>query len=117
MNQEVLQKMIKKTQDLMVAPTCCDELKSVASNWLKCVETDNFDEVTNEYFQELEEDIMTLESLIEFASSEEGKQYFEIEKANEIVEHAKEIKAKGAIYCDCPACAIVEELLKLKEIG
>ena len=36
-------------------------------------------------------------------------------KAKEIVRHSQEIQAQGAQYCDCPACAIVEDILKTLE--
>ena len=36
-------------------------------------------------------------------------------KAKEVLAHAKAIKAAGAKYCDCPACAACEAILKHKE--
>ena len=53
--------------------------------------------------------------LIGFADSEAGKAYFGAEKAAGIAAHAREIQAAGAKYCDCPACAIAEEILALKD--
>ena len=41
--------------------------------------------------------------------------YFGAEKAAQIVEHAEQIKAAGARYCDCPACAIVAQILEKKD--
>ncbi len=38
------------------------------------------------------------------------------EAAKGIAAHAMEIKEKGALYCDCPACAAVEAILKKKEL-
>ena len=32
-----------------------------------------------------------------------------------LAEHGKEIKAAGAKYCDCPACAAVEAILSKKD--
>ena len=37
------------------------------------------------------------------------------EKAKEVLAHAEAIKAAGARYCDCPACAACEAILKHKE--
>ena len=37
------------------------------------------------------------------------------EKAKDVAAHAKEIKAAGAKYCDCPACAAVEAILDKKD--
>ena len=36
-------------------------------------------------------------------------------KAKEVAAHGKEIKAAGAVYCDCPACAAVEKILAKKD--
>ena len=69
---------------------------------------------TRRYIQELEADIMPIDTLISFAQSEEGKTYFGEDTATGIAAHAKEIKAAGAKYCDCPACAIVAEILEKK---
>ena len=35
--------------------------------------------------------------------------------AKGVAAHAREIKAAGAKYCDCPACADVEAILAKKE--
>ena len=70
---------------------------------------------TKDYIAELEEDIMPIDGLIGFAGSEAGAAVFGAEKAKEVEAHAKEIKAAGAKYCDCPACAACEVILsKLK---
>ena len=57
---------------------------------------------------------MPIDTLISFAQSEEGKTCFGEDTATGIAAHAKEIKAAGAKYCDCPACAIVAEILEKK---
>ena len=35
--------------------------------------------------------------------------------AKNMLKHAEEIKAKGAKYCDCPACSRAENILKEEE--
>lgn len=50
-----------------------------------------------------------------FAGSEAGIQVFGEEKAKQVVAHAQEIKADGAVYCDCPACMAVAAILEKKE--
>ena len=75
--------------------------------------TENEAQETEKYLAELEADIMPIDNLIGFAESEQGKAYFG-PKAAEIAAHAKEIKANGAKYCDCPACAAVEAKKKKK---
>ena len=57
---------------------------------------------------------MPIDGLISFASSDMGAQVFGADGAKKILAHAEEIKAAGAKYCDCPACAACEALLNKK---
>ena len=57
---------------------------------------------------------MPIDSLLAFAESEAGAKVFGAEKAPQVAAHAREIKAAGAKYCDCPACAAVEANLNRK---
>ncbi len=52
--------------------------------------------------------------MIAFAGSEAGVSVFGAELAKNILAHAKEIKAVGAEYCDCPACAACKAILDKK---
>lgn len=86
-----------------------------ANAWLDAVGTDNEEAETKKYIAELEEDIMPIDGLIGFAGSEAGAAVFGAEKAKEVEAHAKEVKAAGGKYCDCPACTACEVILsKLK---
>lgn len=115
MNKQTLDYIVEKTHELINAPTCNSETKSAAQAWLDAVGTDNEAAETQKYIKELESDIMPIDNLIGFAESEQGAQYFGADKANSIAAHAKEIKSKGAKYCDCPACAAVEAILVKKD--
>ena len=115
MNQEALQVIIDKTHALMNAHSCCKEAKAAAQAWLDAIGTENEAEAAKKYVEELEADIMPIDNLIGFAGSEAGAAYFGAEKAAQIVEHAEQIKAAGARYCDCPACAIVAQILEKKD--
>ena len=112
MDQNVLSYVEEKTMALIDAPTCSQETKAAAQSWLAAKGTDAQAAETRRYIQELEADIMPIDTLISFAQSEEGKTYFGEDTATGIAAHAKEIKAAGAKYCDCPACAIVAEILE-----
>ena len=114
MDQNVLSYVEEKTMALIDAPTCSQETKAAAQSWLAAKGTDAQAAETRRYIQELEADIMPIDTLISFAQSEEGKTYFGEDTATGIAAHAKEIKAAGAKYCDCPACAIVAEILEKK---
>lgn len=115
MDKKVLHDIVEKTRELISAPTCSSETKAAAQRWLDAVGTDAEKEETKKYIEELEADIMPIDTLIGFAQSEKGAEYFGADTAANIVAHAKEIKASGAQYCDCPACAIVAAILERKK--
>ena len=94
MEKDILSFAVEKTHELIGAPTCSSETKAAAEAWLNAVGTEQEAEETKKYIDELEADIMPI--------------------AN-IAVHAKEIKAAGAKFCDCPACAAVEAILEKKE--
>ena len=60
-------------------------------------------------------DIMPIEGLISFAESDMGAKVFGADGVKNVLLHAKERKAAGEKYCDCPACAACEALLAKKE--
>ena len=108
MDKEVLSFVVEKTHELMNAASCSKEAKASAQTWLDAVGTENEAAATKTYIAELEADIMPVDGLIGFAESEMGAQVFGADKA-------KEIKAAGATYCDCPACAAAEAILEKKD--
>lgn len=115
MKKEVLGFVAEKTKELLAAPMTCQELKDSGQSWLDAIGTENEAEETKHFIAELEADIMPIDNLIGFASSEQGKQYFGEETANGILIHSEEIKASGAKYCDCQACSAVASILDKKE--
>ena len=115
MNREVKDYVTEKTHELMEAHSCSREAKEAGQAWLNAVGTEKEAEMTKKYVEELEADIMPVDGLIAFAESEAGAQVFGPEKTKEVAAHGKEIKAAGAKYCDCPACAAAEAILSKKE--
>ncbi len=115
MDQKVKEYVTEKVKELMESPTCCAEAKAACQNWLEADGTDREAELAGKLVAELEEDIMPIDGLIAFAGSEMGAQVFGEEKAKSVLAHGEEIKAAGAVYCDCPACAAVEAILGKKE--
>ena len=87
MTQETLNFVKEQTEALIAAPSCSAEAKAAAEKWLAAVGTAEEAEATKAYIAELEDDILA---------------------------HAKEIKADGAAYCDCPACAACKAILDKK---
>ena len=63
----------------------------------------------------MEADIMPIEGLISFAESDMGAKIFGTDGVKNVLLHAKERKAAGEKYCDCPACTACEALLAKKE--
>lgn len=116
MTKEVQQYVIEKSKELIAAATACQEVKDAAQKWIDSVGTEKEAEETGKYIEELEADIVTVDGLISFAESEMGAKVFGgEEKAKGVAAHGREIKAAGAKYCDCPACAAVEAILAKKD--
>lgn len=117
MNKETVDFIVEKTHELIDAPSCSAEAKAAAKEWLAAVGTDREEEVTGRYFAELEEDIMPVDGLIAFAESEAGARVFGADAAKHVADHAKEVKAAGGKYCDCPACSAVAAILEKRDEG
>lgn len=114
MDKNVLDFVVEQTQVLINAHTCSGETRAAAQAWLDAVGTDAEAEETKKYIAELEADIMPIDTLIGFAESDAGAGVFGADKAKDVAAHAREIKAAGARFCDCPACAAVEAILEKK---
>ena len=113
--QETLRNfVVEQTKALMAAPSCCAEAKAAAKKWLAAVGTAGEAAETKKYIAELEADIMPIDGLIGFAGSAMAAKAFGAETAKKLLAHAKEIKAKGAKYCDCPACTACAAILAKK---
>lgn len=105
---------VEKTHELMNAHTCSSETKAAAQAWLDSLGTENEASGTAAYIKELEADIMPIDTLIGFAESDAGAQVFGADASKNVAAHAKEIKAAGAVYCDCPACIAAASILGKK---
>jgi len=114
MNANVKDYVTEKVNELIHAPSCCAEAKEAARNWLDAVGTDKEAKASKDLIAELEEDIMPIDNLIAFAGSEAGAKVFGEETAKNVLAHAQALKASGAKYCDCAACAACEAILEKK---
>lgn len=103
------------TEELLNASSACKEIKAAAQSYLDSMGTEKQKDAAKAYIAELEADIMPIDGLIAFAESDTGAKVFGEEGAKNILLHAKERKNAGEKYCDCPACAACEALLKRKE--
>ena len=110
------QTLIEKIKTMAAAPSCCAPLKAAAATYLNAVGTAEEKVAAQNLIAEIEADITTVENLVPFAHSEQAVQIFGVEGAKKFAAHADELKASGAKYCDCGACAPAVEILQNKAI-
>ena len=115
MNQNVKNEVSKKVQELISASSCCAEAKAAGQRWLDALDTPKEAEETKNLIAELEMDLMPIDGLLAFASSEAGAQVFGAETAKNVAAHAQQLKDSGIKYCACPACTAVEAILAKKD--
>ena len=105
MHAKTVEFVTAKTHDLMAAPSCHPTLKTAAQTWLDATDKDA---AAPAYIEALKQE------LLDFAASEHAVQIMGADAAKQLLAHAKDIQAKGAKFCDCPACtadlAILREL-------
>lgn len=109
-----MEKAIERTKALL-SGWCCDELKEAAQAWLNAIGTDKEKEAGRKYVFELQDSIVPVDEMLEFLPTDEAKAKFGEKIANEVYEHAKELKAQGIANCDCPACTAASLVLELKD--
>lgn len=107
--------VLAKVKELIAAPTCCAELKTVAQEYLAAVGSANEKVAGKKLITELEEDVETIDELMEFLSSERGAQILGKDAATSMLAQAKKVKADGGKYCFCPACTAGKAILDMKD--
>ena len=70
----------------------------------------------DELLAEIKDDVCTLDHTIPFFESEEAVQIFGAEQAKAMAIHARQRKASGAKWCDCPACAACVKIMENEAI-
>ena len=98
---KIREDLAAETRRLVNIEWACPELKAAAQAWLDTMDDGTANaEPTKAFVKALEESITTVEELA----------------ANpKFAAHAAELKAKGALFCDCEACTIAADLLSKKE--
>ena len=109
------QTLIEKAKAMAAAPSCCPKLVATVQIYLDAVGTDKEKVAAQKLIAEIEEDITPIDALVAFAHSERAKEIFGAGQKN-FAAHADELKASGAKYCDCGACAPALEILQNKSI-
>ena len=113
--QELYIDIKQKAEELVNAPSCCQELKEKGKEFIDSIGTGKEKEAAKALFDEIEDDVMPVDALVAFFSTKEAAEKFGAETAEKISAHAKELKESGAKYCDCAACTAAAKLLDIKD--
>jgi len=101
-------------QALLDAPTSNETVKEFAQSWLNAEGKPEQEELTKQLVPLAEQNIALIDETIGFAGSELATQILGAEGATNLLQHAKNIKAKGAEFCDCPGCTAAKHIIDLK---
>ncbi len=104
MNANTIALIKSEAEKLIAAPSASAAAKEAAEKWLAADEG-NLDAASAELKKALMASIATVDELIDFAGSPDCEEMMGKETAAGLLAHGKEIKANGAAFCDCPACA------------
>ena len=98
---KIRQDLAEETRQLIAVEWARPELKAAAQAWLDTMEDGEANaEAAKAFVKALEDSICTVE---------------ELAAVPQFAEHAAQLKAKGALFCDCAACTIAADLLSKKE--
>lgn len=95
----------------MAAPSCRPALREKAQAWL-----DKQDAASaRALIAEIEADLMPIDGLLAFTSSPRCAEVLGAERTKALAAHAEALRAAGAQWCDCPACAAGLAILAEKD--
>ena len=98
---KIRQDLAEETRQLIAVEWARPELKAAAQAWLDTMEDGEANaEPARAFVKALEDSICTVD---------------ELAAVPQFAEHAAQLKAKGALFCDCEACTIAADLLSKKE--
>ena len=101
-------------QALLDAPQSNATVKEFAQSWLDAEGTEKQAELTKQLVSVAEQNIALIDETIGFAGSELATQILGAEGAANLLQHAKDIKAEGSKFCDCPSCTVAKKIIDLK---
>ena len=101
-------------QALLDAPKSNPTVKEFAQSWFDAEGTEKQAELTKQLVSVAEQNIALIDEVIDYARSERAIQSLGEEGAANLLQHAKDIKAKGAEFCDCPGCVAAKNIIDLK---
>ena len=98
---KIREDLADKTRQLIAVEWARPQLKTAAQAWLDTMDDGTANaEPAKAYVKALEESISTVEELAAIP---------------QFAEHAAQLKAKGALLCDCEACTLAADILSKKE--
>lgn len=115
MTQELRDFVTEKVKEVMAAPSCCPELKEIGFQWLQASGGEGEANATKALILELEEDVCTIDDVLEFFNSPAAAAAFGPETAKGLAAQAEEHKAAGGTHCFCPACVAGKAILDRKD--
>ena len=89
-------------------------VKEFAQSWFDAEGTEKQAELTKQLVSVAEQNIALIDEVIDYARSERAIQSLGEEGAANLLQHAKDIKAEGAEFCDCAACVAAKNIIDLK---
>ena len=101
-------------QALLDAPSSNPTVKKFAQSWIDAEGTPEQKELTKQLVSVAEQNIALIDETIDFAGSERATQILGKEGAANLLQHAKDIKAEGAKFCDCSSCTVAKKIIDLK---
>ena len=111
---------IDRTNSIIGSQSACAEIKEAAQAWLDAIDTDNEKQAAENYIAELEEDVTSLEDLIELLKSEKGEQISGA-RVKPMLKKAEDAEMIGLQYCTCAACnaggAILDNKARFLELA
>ena len=107
--------VLVKVKELIAAPSCYSELKTIAQEYLASVGTANEKAAGKKLIAELKEDVETIEQVMAFLNSENAIEILGKEAVAVMLEQGKKIKTAGGKYCFCPACVAGKAILDMKD--
>ncbi len=106
-----LAKKKELVQAVLDAPSACAPFKAAAEKWMDAAGTADEAAAAAALVAEAKDDICSIDDVMGFFASETAAKIFGAEGAAAKLAHAKEIKAAGAVYCDCPGCTAAKALM------
>lgn len=100
-----------KVEALRDAISSTPALKEFATAWLAAEGTDKQEELTKQLGDIVKQNIALIDETIEFMDTDMAANILGKETANYMLQHAKEIKAQGAEFCDCPGCTAAKDII------